>query len=343
MFFQLLFIHLFRPFLKYKQATSPLPAHVSPRKFLTHAASMISKLLRIYKRTHGLRQICNIVVYISHAACTIHLLNLPDKNAARDIVHGLKHLEEIGESWLCARRTLGILHLVARRWNIELPDEAEKTFLRAETKFGPFKDHESSPKIESPMAPPTAIHSLPASSTKTVVESNLDATLNPVNGLSSNTLYSTTAPVASPKPTPDIPHTNGSMTMPSQKSTGFNKPNSNNYFMTQNQQNYFNNNQTSQTGPTQQNSSPPMPFIDALVVPDHEWWLKDSNQIFANWNGLEQEAMLHGNGGFDLGTGNMGYSNGIDTFGLNENSMVGINGNGMAGMNGNSNMGFPGQ
>ncbi len=341
MFFQLLFIHLFRPFLKYKQATSPLPAHVSPRKFLTHAASMISKLLRIYKRTHGLRQICNIVVYISHAACTVHLLNLPDKNAARDIVHGLKHLEEIGESWLCARRTLGILRLVARRWNIELPDEAEKTFLRAETKFGPFKDHESSPKIGSPMPPPTAIHSLPPSSTIPVVESNLDATLNPVNDLSSNASYSTTAPLASPMPTPDIPHPNGSMTMPSQKATSYNKPNPNNYLMAQNQQSYFNNNQTSQPAPTQQTASPPMPFIDALV-PDHEWWLKDSNQIFANWNGLEQEAMLHGNGGFDLGTGNMGYSNGIDTFGLNENSMVGINGNGMAGMNGNGNMGFPG-
>ena len=93
--------------------------------------------------------------------------------------------------------------------------------------------------------------------------------------------------------------------------------------------------------------------MDALV-PDHDWWLKDSNQIFANWNGLEHEAMLHGNGGFDLGTGNMGYSNGIDTtFGLqqqqHENSMVGMNngngnGNGMVGMNGNGNngnLGFP--
>ena len=296
---------------------------------------MISKLLRIYKRTHGLRQICNIVVYISHAACTIHLLNLPDKNAARDIVHGLKHLEEIAESWLCARRTLGILHLVAKRWNIELPDEAAKTFARATTKFGPFKDHKSSPKVGSPMAHPTAIHSLPPSSNKPVVESNLDATLNPGNGLSSNALYSTTAPLASPMPAPNMPHPNGSMTMPSQKATDFNKPNPNSYLLSQNQQNYFNN-QTAQPASTQQNASPPMPFIDAhTLVPDHEWWLKDSNQIFANWNGLEQEAMLHGNGGFDLGSGSMGYSNGIDAFGLNENGMVGINGNGMAGMNGN--------
>ena len=97
MFFQLLFIHLFRPFLKYTQSTSPLPQSVSPRKLCTQAAAMISKLMRLYKRSHGLRQICNIAVYIVHSACTIHLLNLPDKNARRDIVHGVKHLEEIAE------------------------------------------------------------------------------------------------------------------------------------------------------------------------------------------------------------------------------------------------------
>jgi hypothetical protein len=109
MFFQLLYIHLFRPFLKYNPNNSPLPAHVSPRKLCTQAAAMISKLLRLYKRSHGLRQICNICVYIAHSACTIHLLNLPEKNAKRDIIHGVKHLEEIAEGWLCARRTLGIL------------------------------------------------------------------------------------------------------------------------------------------------------------------------------------------------------------------------------------------
>ncbi|KAL9046813.1 MAG: hypothetical protein Q9214_000455, partial [Letrouitia sp. 1 TL-2023] len=124
MFFQLLFIHLFRPFLRYKQANSPLPSHVSPRRFCTHAAAIISKLLRLYKRTHGLRQIVNLAVYITHTACTIHLLNLPEKNAIRDLIHGLKHLEEIAEGWLCARKALSILHIVSRKWNIELPNEA---------------------------------------------------------------------------------------------------------------------------------------------------------------------------------------------------------------------------
>jgi hypothetical protein len=136
MFFQLLYIHLFRPFLKYNPDNSPLPTHVSPRKLCTQAAAMISKLLRLYKRSHGLRQICNICVYIAHSACTIHLLNLPEKNAKRDIIHGVKHLEEIAEGWICARRTLGILSVLAKRWKIELPEEADAVLKRTDSKFG---------------------------------------------------------------------------------------------------------------------------------------------------------------------------------------------------------------
>jgi hypothetical protein len=139
MFFQLLYIHLFRPFLKYSQTTSPLPPSVSPRRLCTNAAATISKLLRLYKRSHGLRQICNIAVYIAHSACTIHLLNLPDKNAKRDITHGVKHLEEIAESWLCARRTLSILSILSRQWNVELPEEAAAVLKRTDVKFAAWK------------------------------------------------------------------------------------------------------------------------------------------------------------------------------------------------------------
>ena len=140
MFFQLLYIHLFRPFLKYSPDNSPLPPNVSPRKQCTQAAAMISKLLRLYKRSHGLRQICNICVYMAHSACTIHLLNLPDKNARRDMVHGTKHLEEIAEGWLCARRSLGILSVLAKRWKVELPEEAAAVLARTDERFGPWNE-----------------------------------------------------------------------------------------------------------------------------------------------------------------------------------------------------------
>ncbi|KAI9830642.1 MAG: hypothetical protein M1819_005452 [Sarea resinae] len=144
-----------QPFLRYNQSTSPLPANVSPRKLCTHAAAMISKLLRLYRRTYGLRQICNIAVYIAHSACTIHLLNLPEKNAKRDIIHGVKHMEEIAEGWLCARRTLGILSLLVKRWKVELPEEAAVILNRHDAAYGPYDTRDSlSPKSDR-SSPPT--------------------------------------------------------------------------------------------------------------------------------------------------------------------------------------------
>lgn len=136
MFFQLLLIHLYRPFLKYSKSTSPLPQHVSPRKLCTQAAAAVSKLLRLYKRTYGFKQICNIAVYIAHTALTIHILNIPEKNAQRDVIHGLKHLEEMGESWLCARRTLRILDISANKWQIQLPREAVIIFEQTHARWG---------------------------------------------------------------------------------------------------------------------------------------------------------------------------------------------------------------
>ncbi|KAG5984314.1 Nitrogen assimilation transcription factor nit-4 [Claviceps digitariae] len=146
MFFHLQYIHLFRPFLKYTSAASPLPAHVSPRRICTANAGAISKLMRLYKKLYGLRQICNIAVYMVHSACTIHLLNLPEKSARRDIIHGVKNLEEIAEDWLCARRTLSILSVLARKWGCDLPEDAAHVLRRADENYG----HYSTSDVPSP-------------------------------------------------------------------------------------------------------------------------------------------------------------------------------------------------
>ena len=288
---------------------------------------MISKLLRLYKRTHGLRQLCNIAVYISHSACTVHLLNLPDKNAARDLVHGLKHLEEIGESWLCARRTLGILHTVAGRWKIELPEEATKTLQRAQDKFGFLNslDREVTPKADIQMSPPTPMQPLPPPIAKPKTESDVNHHLNPANGVSSNGFFSTTAPLVGPMPTPQMPRLDGNFTMPHHSANEFNnKSRQHTYVMPQTQQERWNNSQASQAPPVQQ-TSPTTLFggVDSLMQ-DQEWWLRDSNQMFANWNGMEQEAAMQGNAGFDNGTGNMGYANGM--YGMNGDGMTGYGG-----------------
>ncbi|KHN97909.1 pathway-specific nitrogen regulator [Metarhizium album ARSEF 1941] len=136
MFYHLQYIHLFRPFLRYTPSASPLPAHVSPRRICTANAGAISKLMRLYKRMYGLRQVCNIAVYMIHSACIIHLLNLPEKSARRDIIHGVKHLEEIADDWLCACRTLRILSVLARKWGCELPEDAAFVLRRADEKYG---------------------------------------------------------------------------------------------------------------------------------------------------------------------------------------------------------------
>lgn len=289
---------------------------------------MISKLLRLYKRTYGLRQICNIVVYISHSACTVHLLNLPDKNAARDLVHGLKHLEEIGESWLCARRTLGILHTVALRWNIELPEEADKTIQRAHERFGSLDtpDREITPKAETQMPPPTPMQPLPPPVAKPKIEPNVNNNLNLASGVSSNGFFPVSAPLASPMPTPDMPRLDGILSMPTSSANGFiKKSGQQNYAMPPAQQEMWKTSSAPQAPPVQQ-TSPTMLFggVDALM-PDQDWWLRDSNQMFANWNGMDQEAAMQGNTGFDNGTGNMGYGNGV--YGMNgTNGMNGYGG-----------------
>ncbi|KAL4887466.1 fungal-specific transcription factor domain-containing protein [Aspergillus karnatakaensis] len=170
MFYQLLLIHLYRPFLKYTKSTSPLPQHVSPRKLCTQAAASISKLLRLYKRTYGFKQICNIAVYIAHTALTIHLLNLPERNAQRDVIHGLRHLEEMGEFWLCAQRTLRILDISASKWQVQLPREAVLVFEQTHARWGSWGSwdqatspsaSEESPPIVSAQPTNTATNILP--------------------------------------------------------------------------------------------------------------------------------------------------------------------------------------
>lgn len=161
MFFHLQYIHLFRPFLKYAPSASPLPPHVSPRRICTANAGAISKLMRLYKKLYDLRQICNIAVYMLHSACTIHLLNLPEKTAKRDIIHGIKALEEIAEDWICGRRTLSIISVLARKWNVEMPEEAAHVLQRTDERWGTFSTSDvPSPRPHSTTSPsPPAIGS----------------------------------------------------------------------------------------------------------------------------------------------------------------------------------------
>jgi hypothetical protein len=289
MFFQLLYIHLFRPFLKYNPNNSPLPAHVSPRKLCTQAAAMISKLLRLYKRSHGLRQICNICVYIAHSACTIHLLNLPEKNAKRDIIHGVKHLEEIAEGWLCARRTLGILSVLSKRWKVELPEEADAVLKRTDAKFGPWSE----------ISTPNASHRDPAQ-IQDQHPSPADQASPSLQPYSMNI-----ASVATPQYLNRMPQNDNSVSIDpyarSNESLPPSDPNALAY--TRIQRHHATPSQTSFTAPTPASTqgrqsidgqsttanSPSQMFggVDQLLREGQDWILRDQTQLatgFENWN-----------------------------------------------------------
>ncbi|KAH8889868.1 hypothetical protein GQ53DRAFT_782984 [Thozetella sp. PMI_491] len=194
MFYHLQYIHLFRPFLRYAPASSPLPSHVSPRRICTANAGAISKLMRLYKKTYNLRQICNIAVYMAHSAVTIHMLNLPERTAKRDVIHGVKQLEEIAEDWIGSRRTLSIISVLARKWNVELPEEASAVLRRTDEKYGTF----STSDVPSP----------PNKTTAAVTPSPPPAPNSPPTKKEQFTPLSQFGQASPPEIPPDVPPTN---------------------------------------------------------------------------------------------------------------------------------------
>lgn len=335
MFFQLLFIHLFRPFLKYNQATSPLPQAVSPRRLCTQAAAMISKLMRLYKRSHGLRQICNIAVYMVHSACTIHLLNLPDRNARRDIVHGVKHLEEVAEGWLGARRTLGILSVIARRWNVELPEEAAAVFIRTDAKWGPHSTDSSSPVLSQQRRPSTIMLDQARANMQQQQQQQQQVWSHQQN--STNTMlppggsnYFNSHGFA------EAPRPGGSYTLPPQSAGEMRAPSYPSAHSTPHSGRPPQ--KSTDSAPTTAGASPSDMFggVDQLLRDSQDWVYRDQAQLatgFENWGGMDMAGAGLGQSPVNT-TGNgtyptNGYSNNI---GMGSTGVNGANGAGLQGM-----------
>lgn len=336
MFYQLLYIHLYRPFLRFTKATSPLPAHVSPRKFCTQSAGTISKLLRLYKRTHGLRHIINKVVYIAHSACTIHLLNLPDKNAKRDIVHGIKQLEEMGECWTAARRTIRILYLCAEKWKIELPEEAQSTFARARERWGSV---DASPGPVSPNTFANMTQQITAQPVPEIMAQNVQmqrnfTTQNPATAhrFSIDLMAGLSGPAAlSPADSPDTRRSSGNYSLPPHsaadltRNVGRIRPSTQ---LTREQQDAWNALQARMSAATQQaarttaaatNASAQTLFggVESLIGESQDWWYNDQNQLaqgFDNWTAPEADWTSMNGFGMLSDTGMTG-SNGVFTHG----------------------------
>lgn len=266
---------------------------------------MISKLLRMYKKTHGLKQVCNIVVYIAHSACTIHLLNLPDKNSVRDIIHGVRQLEEIGESWPCARKTLAILSMAARRWKTGLPVEVANVFLQNDSKFSLYRHDQDSPKFENPP-------SLLARTTPQVpMARDFDHATNHLK----TDQFSNGHPALSSSATSDPIFVGDAISFPPPMADPGQNPQQEHYALFQDRQDLWNLEQTSQVLPNQGQLSPSalLSRTESLVAESQGWWLRD-HSFFENWYGSDQTALMISNG---VPHDSSLMNHGLDSYGLN--------------------------
>lgn len=71
---------------------------------------------------YGLRRVNLAVVNRLMSASTIHLLNLPSEPAASNLVQGLQDLQAMSLNHQFAARCIDIIHSLAAKWNIVLPE-----------------------------------------------------------------------------------------------------------------------------------------------------------------------------------------------------------------------------
>ncbi|KAI5296621.1 hypothetical protein KEM52_005572 [Ascosphaera acerosa] len=133
---KLLYIHLYRPFLKSSGSTHLLPSPALARKMCTEAATAITTIARIFDDTYGFQYMSGVAVYFIHSACTIHMMNLPEQQASQCLTAGLQCLEYMANHWRSARRALRIIDLSAVKWGVDLPAQADEVLQRTYTTYG---------------------------------------------------------------------------------------------------------------------------------------------------------------------------------------------------------------
>ncbi len=150
MYYHTVVLHLFRPFLKVDLTNSRL----SPREICTSCAEYTASLLSTYRQTYGLRRVTVLMAHITLSSSIIHLLNLPNPSASRNLSLSISSLRELSTAHAFATRCVHIITSLATQWNISLPVEislrntgAGKS-LRVESAFD-LPQPQSSPRAES--------------------------------------------------------------------------------------------------------------------------------------------------------------------------------------------------
>ncbi|KAI9829121.1 MAG: hypothetical protein M1832_000144 [Thelocarpon impressellum] len=120
MYYHMVLLQLFRPFLKVELIHSPL----SPRKICTKAAEDVSSLMHTHRKVYGPRRICLLIMHCLLSSSVVHMLNLPSPSAASLLVQGIHDLSNMTHGHAFAGRCLRILGSLAESWKVDLPQEA---------------------------------------------------------------------------------------------------------------------------------------------------------------------------------------------------------------------------
>lgn len=222
----------------------------------------------------------------------------------RDIVHGVRQLEEIGESWLCARKALAILSMVSRKWKTGLPTEVTNVFLQNDAKFSLYRHDQESVKLENPSPQPTP--SAPQVSVANCVSHPADS--------SKNEYFNSDHPAVISSMTGEPAVAGGVMSFAPPMADPGRHPTHEQYVISQDRQNQWNLEQVSQMPQSQRQTSPSTLFggIESLVAESQGWWFRDPS-FFDNWYGLEQTALMTGSG---LPHDSNLMNRGLDSYGL---------------------------
>ncbi len=116
-------ILVFRPTISHSRSKL-LPEPFDPLGLCTNSAVKISTLTKAYRSRYSLRKIVNIAVHCVFTASTIHLSNLASMNvgyessARQYLSYSMSFLQEIGETWPSATRSLHVIKSLITKYNV---------------------------------------------------------------------------------------------------------------------------------------------------------------------------------------------------------------------------------
>lgn len=113
-------VHLFRPMLK----VDLIHSHVRPRDACIDASNQVADLLRLYRAHYSLRACHLVLTHILLSVNIVHLLySNESEESYRNMVEGLKALEDISTCHYFGKRGFKIIHALSKVWNLPFPEE----------------------------------------------------------------------------------------------------------------------------------------------------------------------------------------------------------------------------